>query len=201
MSLESRLTDFSEKYSLDESAIAELLEIWNTTFVEIAHGLLKDSGGSKPTKSAKSAKTVSETKKWASKVAGEYAQQKGFTLDDFTQDKISKKDVDTLIKERDSGEPSASGEIKKTKITKDGKTVKCCGLTKKGDPCSRTATHTPDGAKKSYCFRHANDWQDFEVSSDSSDSELEEEAPIARKKQPFESPESDNSVDEGSGDN
>jgi len=180
MSLDKRLTEFSEKHSLDESAIAELLQIWNITFVEIAHGLLKDSGKEK--KTVKSSRKTETVKKWSSKVAGEYAEQKGLTLDDFTQEKVSKKDVDTLIKERGSDTPSTPGEPKKPKIVKDGKTQKCCGLTKKGDPCSRGATHTPEGAKKSYCFRHANDWEDFEVSSDSSDTELETEMPIARKK-------------------
>lgn len=181
MSLQERLTIFSEKHELSESAIVELLEIWNITFVEIAHGLLKDSGESKQTKSTKSSKQIETGKKWSSKVAGEYAQQHGLTLDDFTQDKISKKDVDSLLKERKTPEASSSEE-KKKKITKEGVTVKCNGLTKKGEKCSRGATHTPDGSKKAYCFRHANDWQDFEVSSDSSDSELESEAPIARKK-------------------
>jgi hypothetical protein len=51
-------------------------------------------------------------------------------------------------------------------------------LTAKGDPCTRTGTVQPDGSKNCYCFRHADNWKDFEttVSSDSdSDDELEEE--------------------------
>ena len=181
-SLDQQLTTFSEKHSLDESAIAELLQIWNKTFIEVTLKYMKGSGQDFE-KPKKSGKKITDSKRWSSKVAGEYAQQNGLTLDDFTQEKISKKDVDSLLKERNSGDSSESKE-KKTKITKNGKTVKCSGLTKKGDPCSRGATHTPDGSKKAYCFRHANDWQDFEVSSDSSDEELESEPPIARKKTP-----------------
>jgi hypothetical protein len=44
---------------------------------------------------------------------------------------------------------------------------KCNGITKDGNPCNLNATKNPDGSKKCYCFRHAIDWKQYEVSSDS----------------------------------
>jgi len=63
---------------------------------------------------------------------------------------ISKKDK-TVTKEKCNG------------VTKE----KCNGVTKDGNPCNLNATKTPDGSKKWYCFRHAIDWKQYEVSSDS----------------------------------
>ena len=44
---------------------------------------------------------------------------------------------------------------------------KCNGITKDGNPCNLNASKIPDGSKKCYCFRHALDWKQYEVSSDS----------------------------------
>ncbi len=196
MSLEQRFTDFTEKHSLEDSAIADLLHIWNETFIEIAHGLLKDTIDNsnnkktekktekKPSKAI--AGDVSEQKKWASKIASEYAAEKGLTLDDFETGKITKKHVNDLIKTRTVPEIGHQSGEKTVKVTKTKKTEKCHGLTKKGDVCNRTGTHEPEGSKFVYCFRHANDWQDFECSSDSSGGEDSDDdlsvEPIARPK-------------------
>ena len=50
----------------------------------------------------------------------------------------------------------------------------CSGIKKDGSPCSRNGTDTPEGSKKSYCWRCAIEWKNYEVSSDSSEEESEE---------------------------
>ena len=85
---------------------------------------------------------------------------------------LKKKDTQTT-KQVTKGSPSGS-----TSNGTPKRKVQCNGLTAKGDPCTRTGTVQPDGSKNCYCFRHADNWKDFEttVSSDSdSDDELEEE--------------------------
>ena len=63
---------------------------------------------------------------------------------------------------------SSSNEVKNTTEIKE----KCKGLTKTGEPCNRPGTEKPNGSKNCFCFRHAMDWKNYEVSSDS---ELDEE--------------------------
>jgi hypothetical protein len=85
---------------------------------------------------------------------------------------LKKKDIQTT-KQVTKGSPTGS-----TSKSTPKRKVQCNGLTAKGDPCTRTGTVQPDGSKNCYCFRHADNWKDFEttVSSDSdSDDELEEE--------------------------
>ncbi len=53
--------------------------------------------------------------------------------------------------------------------------VICSGINKKGEACKGVGTIKPEGAKKKYCFRHAEDYKSFECESDSSNSENEEE--------------------------
>lgn len=187
MSLESRLTEFTEKYDLETDAIADLLKIWNATLVEVAHGLLKDSTvknsvvkDSVKTPSLKKSIEPESDKKWASKAAAEFALENNLTLDDFTQNKVSKKDIiDHLKAEKKKNKvlkkSSGSGSDSESKKPKKFTGQKCHGLTKKGEPCVGKGTHQPEGSKFMYCFRHADDYKDFELSSDSSDCESEPE--------------------------
>jgi len=180
---ESRLSEFATKNELDATVVQELVQIFNEALVEIGQAILKDA----PTKSTnvqKTTKTVNkgEGQKWASKVAQAFAEEKELTLDDFPGiEKVTKQHMLEFLKKKDTqttkqvtkGSPSGST----TKGTPKRK-VQCNGLTAKGDPCTRTGTVQPDGSKNCYCFRHADNWKDFEttVSSDSdSDDELEEE--------------------------
>lgn len=74
----------------------------------------------------------------------------------------SKTDVET--------EAETDTEPKKIVSKKEIKSMvkeKCNGITKDGNPCNLNATKNPDGSKKCYCFRHAIDWKQYEVSSDS----------------------------------
>lgn len=196
MSLEMKINDFKTKYSLSDDAIAEMLGMFNETFIELAHKLLNspDIQTSKPVVA-----TYSGPKKFATKIAAEYASENGLTLNDFQKEKITKKDIDELIKSSNKtktktatnvstskskaslGETSGipklvtetCTEIKKT--SKANSCVKCKGFNKTGDICGRPGTEKPGNAKNFYCYRHAMEWQKYEISSDS---DLEEEPKI-----------------------
>lgn len=178
----NRLTEFATKYELDTSVVQELVQIFNEALIEIGQGILKDA----PVKSSEQKTKKTENagvQKWASKVAQAFAEEKDLTLDDFPGiEKVTKINILELLKTKDktpkttvkTGSPSTS--TSNNNGTK--KKVHCNGLTAKGDQCTRTGTVQPEGSKNCYCFRHADNWKDFEttVSSDSdSDGELEEE--------------------------
>ena len=63
--------------------------------------------------------------------------------------------------------PSKTATSVSVSASASGTKEKCGGITKDGNPCNLNATKTPDGSKKCYCFRHAIDWKQYEVSSDS----------------------------------
>ena len=182
---ESRLSEFATKNDLDATVVQELVQIFNEALVEIGQAILKDTPNNQVTKTVKTI-NKGEGQKWASKVAQAFAEEKELTLDDFPGiEKVTKQHMLEFLKKKNtqttkqvtksspSGSPSGS-TVKGTPKRK----VQCNGLTAKGDPCTRTGTVQPDGSKNCYCFRHADNWKDFEtiVSSDSdSDDELEEE--------------------------
>lgn len=182
---ESRLSEFATKNELDATVVQELVQIFNEALVEIGQAILKDTP-SKSTTVQKTTKTVNkgEGQKWASKVAQAFAEEKELTLDDFPGiEKVTKQHMLEFLKNKDT---QTTKPKQVTKESPSGSTskgtpkrkVQCNGLTAKGDPCTRTGTIQPDGSKNCYCFRHADNWKDFEttISSDSdSDDELEEE--------------------------
>lgn len=184
MSLETRFECYKVKHNLDDEAMKELLSLFNDSFIELAHKLLENSP--KPIKDKTiEAKPVSHgVKKWATKIAAEYAEENNLTLDNFEKDKITKKDISEYLKQNNSSK-SVSTKLKTAArvepVTKEWFNSdkndtqknchgKCKGMTKSGDPCDKMATTNPDMAKNFYCFKHAMDWKNFEVSSDSSDS-------------------------------
>lgn len=180
---ESRLSEFANKNDLDATVIQELVQIFNEALVEIGQGILKDvptkqTVPQKPTKNT----NKGEIQKWASKVAQAFAEEKELTLDDFPGiEKVTKQHMLELLKKKDTQTTKSVTNGSPAGSTSKGppkRKVQCNGLTAKGDPCTRTGTVQPDGSKNCYCFRHADNWKDFEttVSSDSdSDDELEEE--------------------------
>jgi len=194
--LDQKFEAFRAKYDLTEEATTEMLAIFNETFIELAHKLLSNQEIATPLSSTTKPKTTitrktpsvsSGVKKFATKIAAEYAAERGFTLDDFDKEKITKKDIDELSK---NGKPNTSGsssadipeEPEKTipklmtdmchEITKKKSVHKCHGVNRDGSPCDKNGDQKPDGCGNYYCFRHALDWKKYEVSSDS---ELEEE--------------------------
>jgi hypothetical protein len=180
MSLEAKFVDFKNKHDLSDDAIAEILIIFNESFIELAHKLLNNTTPSSVQSISKKT-VINGPRKWATKIAAEYASENDVTLDNFDKEKITKKDIDEFLKARQKTAPlnttprktvttNKCEEVSETQsISKKGK---CKGLTKTGEPCNRPGAETPDGAKNCYCFRHALDWKNYEVSSDS---ELEEE--------------------------
>ena len=194
--LDQKFEAFRAKYDLTEEATTEMLAIFNETFIELAHKLLSNTEIATPMSTSTNVKQIatrknntteksSGVKKFATKIAAEYAAERGFTLDDFDKEKITKKDIDELAK---NGKPSASAETpeetkktipslmtyicKEIKNTKKKSVQKCHGVNRDGSPCDKNGDQKPDGCNNSYCFRHALDWKKYEVSSDS---ELEEE--------------------------
>ena len=183
--MESRFTCFKTKHNLDESAMEELLNLFNDSFIELAHKLLENSPKT-PSPTVKNSKPVSSgEKKWATKIAAEYASENNLTLDDFDKEKITKKDIDLHMKEGKKVSKKLPHVKSNKEETKDAKWYeagpgkskethgKCCGMNKSGDPCLKQGTVNPENSKNYYCFRHAVDWKNFEVSSDS-DLDVEE---------------------------
>jgi hypothetical protein len=199
--LDQKFEAFRAKYDLTEEATTEMLAIFNETFIELAHKLLSSTEITTPLPATTKPKTSvtrktpsvsSGVKKFATKIAAEYAAERGFTLDDFDKEKITKKDIDELAKngktntsgsastetqeETEKTIPSLMTDIcKEIKNTKKKSVQKCNGVNRDGSPCDKDGDHKPDGCNNTYCFRHALDWKKYEVSSDS---ELEEEEMI-----------------------
>jgi hypothetical protein len=182
MSLDIKFQNFKAKYDLNDEAMAEMLIIFNDSFIELAHKLL--ASNDKPVKKNESKKT-GESKKWATKIAGEYAAENNLTLDSFEKEKITKKDIDEYLK-NNSKKPvpklitDVCTEIKNSKESckeksKEKCKEKCKGISKTGEPCNRPGTEKPELSKNFFCFRHAMDWKNYEVSSDSDDLEAEPE--------------------------
>ena len=166
------IEEYLNKYSIPEDGKKELIDILNAGIIEISKTVLaktKDNSSKKETKNF-------HNKKFASKKAEEYAYENNLTIEDFDNEKISKKDVEEKIREKtreqNSNKFKNSNDLDINKHNKIDRKVLCCGLTKKGEQCNRVGTLKPDGAKKMYCFRHADEWNTFECESDSSDEEL-----------------------------
>ena len=159
------MKDFIDKYNIDEDGQRQLIHIFNTSLIEISSKILEKYDG----KDNKPKNTNYTNKKFASKKAEEYAYENNLTIDDFDIDKISKKDVEEKVRKVTKEKTNNISPVETTK--KIERKVLCCGLTKKGEQCTRAGTLKPNGAKKMYCFRHADEWNTFECDSDSSDDE------------------------------
>lgn len=166
------IEEYLAKYSIPDDGKKELIDILNAGIIEISKTVLAKT---KDTSSKKETKTFTN-KKFASKKAEEYAFENNLTMEDFEMEKITKKDVEEKVREKTKEQKSNkfdhTQDSTMEKSNKIEKKVLCCGLTKKGEQCTRAGTLKPDGAKKMYCFRHADEWNAFECESDSSDEEL-----------------------------
>ena len=179
------IESYCSKNEISEEGKVELLEILNRALIEISEGILRTS----QVKNVKSKESKSETsKRFKSKKAEEYAEEHGLSLEDFDITEISKKDVENKVRDitKSKKDPASSKNSKNndantsenncsraSKIIKSKEKVICSGINKKGEACKSTGTIKPDGAKKKYCFRHAEDFRSFECDSDSSDDEQE----------------------------
>ena len=87
MSLDTKFKNFQSKHDLPDEAIAELLSIFNDSFIELAHKLLNQSNTE--FKQPEKVKVITN-KKFATKIAIEYAEENGVTLDDFNKENLPK---------------------------------------------------------------------------------------------------------------
>lgn len=201
MSLENRFKDFQTEYNLDDEAMGKMLGLFNDAFIDVARKLLEtntSNTGIKKTVTVNKNTSSSSFKRFATKIAAEYARENNLTLDDFDIEtlkdgKVTKSDINTVLKSNKltakkaptlKTEKNSSEEKEPWYKTQDNDIVKtekntnrCHGMNKSGDPCKQPGTTKPDGAQNFYCFRHGIDWKNFEVSSDS---DLEEE-PIEKE--------------------
>ena len=204
----SKIEEFVTRNGMSESVKREMLEILNESLLEISRGIMNESKVNKVNKVQveKGEKSTDESnKRYKSKKAEEYAEEHGLTLEDFDINEISKKDVETKVREmtknkkekvitttsKTNSDEGSSSKNNKSEIKREK--VICSGINKKGEACKSVGTIKPDGAKKKYCFRHAEDFRSFECDSDSSDEE--EECTPCETNTPKEPPK-DNSDDE-----
>ena len=174
MSMMLEIEEYVSKYGVGESGKDELIRILNKSLLEISHGILETSKGVKRI-------NKSESQRYKSKKAEEYALEHGISLENFEMLEISKKDVEDKVREitkKNENVPKSNMKEKNTKSEKvEGSVVIkrekviCSGINKKGETCKSVGTIQPEGAKKKYCFRHAEDYRSFECESDSSDEE------------------------------
>ena len=151
-----------------------MLKILNESLSVISMEILKSV---KVDKINKIDEKVIKNRKYKSKKAEEYANEHGITIDEFEMSEISKKDVENKVKEK-AKEINIKNEKsvkKETKTVVKKERVICSGIHKKGEACKSTGVIQPEGSKRKYCFRHAEDWRSIECDTDSSESELEEE--------------------------
>jgi hypothetical protein len=182
----SKVEEFVTRNGMSEEVKREMLEILNESLLEISHGIMNESKVNKEKVEKISKNNRDEFKKrYKSKKAEEYAEEHGLRLEDFDINEISKKDVEMRVREitknkkekvittsKISSDEESSSKNKKSE-TKREKVI-CSGINKKGEACKSIGTIQPEGAKKKYCFRHAEDFRSFECDSDSSDDEEKE---------------------------
>lgn len=182
MSMMSEISSYCSKYSIDEEGQKELLNLLNRSLSMISSEILN-----KEKKEVKEVK-IEGSKKYKSRKAEEYAEEHGLNLSDFSINEVSKKDVENKVREmtklkKDNKleKKEISKEISKESSKESSKEIKkskerviCSGINKKGEACKSVGTIQPEGAKKKYCFRHAEDFGSFECDTDSSDEEDEE---------------------------
>ena len=190
----TEIEQYIEKYNIGEDGKKEMIEILNKSLIMISRGILETKNTKEIQNTSKDTiKTTEKASKFKSKKAEDYAEEHNLTLDDFDIKEVSKKDVENKVREmtkvrkdpslsitsksssKSSNESSSSSSL--TQVKKSKEKVICCGINKKGEPCKSVGTIQPDGAKKKYCFRHAEDFRSFECESDSSDCEEEEPLP------------------------
>ena len=175
----SRMNEFALKYSIGEEGKEEMLKILNESLGLISSEILKSVKVKKSEKGEKIEKSekLEGIKRYKSRKAEEYAEEHGIEITEFEMLEISKKDVENLVRSKTKEETKNEKVIEKEKkeVVLKKERVICSGINKKGECCKSTGTINPNGAKKNYCFRHAEDWKSFECSSDSSEEEEEKE--------------------------
>ena len=173
----SRMNEFALKYSIDEEGKREMLKMLNESLSMIGEGILRSVKVKNSNEIKEKKEKLEGVKRYKSRKAEEYAEEHGIEIREFEMLEISKKDVENLIRSKTKKETEKESKVSKSEkkeVIKKERVI-CSGISKKGESCKSTGTISPEGAKKKYCFRHAEDWKSFECESDSSESEKEEE--------------------------
>ena len=87
-----QLTRFAENHGLPPSAVGELVQLFNEALVAVGQGILKEASVVEP-KREHVPKKGGGDKRWASKVAAAFAEEKGVRLDDFEEVKVTKQHI------------------------------------------------------------------------------------------------------------
>jgi len=181
-----KIEEFVLKHKLSSEGKREMLSLLNESLIVISEGILKSKSLVEKVEKVEKKSEKKEYKKYKSKKAELYAEENGIEIEEFKMSLISKKDVEDLVREKSKKLMKINVE-KVKKVEKEEKEEKeekkevkkvrviCSGINKKGEACKSTGTIQPEGSKKKYCFRHAEDWKSFECSSDSSEDENEDE--------------------------
>ena len=170
----SKIENFVSRNGMSDEVKSEMLEILNESLLEISRGILEKK---KVEKEVKSENKISKIeKRYKSKKAEEYAMEHGISLEDFSINEVSKKDVEIKVRDMTKAKNKGIDILKKSEDSSNNTKEKvkrekviCSGINKKGECCKSVGTIQPEGAKKKYCFRHAEDFRSFECDSDSSD--------------------------------
>ena len=153
----SSLANFITKYNIDEEGEEELIILLNESLKNIKL----------ESKETKSETKVNSKQRYKSRKAEEFAKEHGLRMEDFEEIEISKKDVEKKIKERTQESLQESKMIKPTETLIKEKVKKekviCSGLNKRGEGCKAVGTVKPEGAKRMYCYRHAEDFALYEI--------------------------------------
>lgn len=173
--LMSKIDEFVEKNNMSESAKKEMIDILNESLLEISKGIMENNRNSNDKK-----KEIIVEKRFKSRKAEDYAKEHGLSLEDFSINEVSKKDVEIMVRDltKKDNNPISKNKLSEVKnvektVEKKKEKVICSGINKKGEACKSVGTIMPDGAKKKYCFRHAEDFRSFECESDSSNEDSE----------------------------
>ena len=173
--MNKRVEEYVCKYGIDEEGKDELLKIMNESLCMIGEEIMRRVGD---IKGGGKSVSVGGERRYKSKKAEEYAREHGIERSEFRMLEISKKDVENLVRERAKrvvGEKAESVEEKRLLEVKRERVI-CSGINKKGESCKSVGSIKPEGAKRMYCFRHAEDYRSFECETeDSSESEEEKE--------------------------
>ena len=180
-----KIEEFVERNGMSCEVKREMIEILNESLLEISAGIMESREVN--VKDGKKEKVKNVEKRYKSKKAEEYAEEHGLSLEDFVMREVSKKDVEMKVREmtKNKKERINVSVVKKETKSEGSKSEKrsevkrekviCSGINKKGEACKSVGTIQPEGAKRRYCFRHAEDYRSFECESDSSDEEKEKE--------------------------
>ena len=173
-----KIEEFVRRNGMSEDVKREMLEILNESLLEISRVIMNENRKDIEEKKEELKEEMNKRKekRYKSKKAEEYAKDHGLSLEDFNMNEISKKDVETKVREitKNKKEQVITTIVKTTEpksIERKREKVICSGINKKGEACKSVGTIQPEGAKKKYCIRHAEDFKSFECDSDSSDEE------------------------------